>query len=81
MIYIITPYTIDFKRQCELIGYPYFGGGMSYSNVKWINSVHQLYGRKIFKEDKIIYGEQYDQFSDDEIERFKVEISIRSLKI
>lgn len=77
MIYIITPYIMDFKIQCKNNNLPYFGGGRSTNDVKWINHVYQLFGIKIFENDKIIYGDQYHKFSADEINRFKLEIVLR----
>ncbi len=78
MIYIITPYVQDFRQACKDNKLPYYPIGRSSNEVIWIESYEKLLGRKIFKEDKIIYGEQYHQFSLEEMERIKVEIALRT---
>jgi hypothetical protein len=80
MIYILTPHMYDFRNMCLDNKLPY-SNGRSTNDVIWINQVQLLYGRKIFKDDKIIYGEKYYDFSGEEVKRFEVEIALRSHNI
>lgn len=75
MIYILTPFRRDFIISCEMKGFP-----PEHPNVKWINSWEQLIGRKIFKTDEVRYGVQFSSFPEKEIERFKIELALRTEK-
>lgn len=75
MIYILTPFRTDFVRSCEMKGYDHRD-----RNVKWIYGWEQLMGIKIFKTDEVRYGIQFSAFSPKEIERFQVELALRTEK-
>ena len=79
MIYIITPYLTDFMRVCEREGFncPVVRGKPENQNIMQIHHPMQLYGRKIFKIDKIFYGDQAHLFDTETLERIKMEIALR----
>lgn len=81
MIYILTPYIQDFRMMCEKNNLAYFGAGRSTNDVKWINTPHQLFGRKINPDfDQVIKGDQYHMFDPDIMHRMEIEITIRNRK-
>ncbi len=68
MIYILTPFMEDFRRVCIANDCP-FRNGNNHPDVVWVNSVLKLYGRRITKDDVIIKGELYHEFSPEEAHR------------
>lgn len=79
MFYIITPYINDFRNICIAHDFP-FSNGRSLPSVKWINSVEQLYGIKIFKSDVVIKGYDYIHFPTKIIDLIEIELAIRTEK-
>lgn len=79
MIYVISPYLSDVIRICEREGIncPVQAGHMLNPNVCWIYHWQQLAGRKIFKVDRILYGDLINRFEVDALEAINKEIEIR----
>lgn len=79
MIYIITPFVSDFRSTCRSHELPDYY--LCNSEIKWINGWEKLMGLRISDTDKVIKGEQYNAFSDEDRNRIDVELKIRSHKI
>lgn len=79
MIYIITPYLSDFKRVCEANNWPIaiISGRPRSQNIMWIHDWQQFLGRKIYKMDLIIWGEQSKEFHPSHAKRLYEEIELR----
>lgn len=77
--YIITPYRQDYKMMCEKHGLPYMCGS-GVGGIYWIDTPEKLYGRKIFKQDVIIFGDQYPLFGARDMTRIEVELTLRKHK-
>ncbi len=82
MIYIITPYLADFRHICKENGWDAMisgAGSPRNPNIIWIYNWQQLLGRRIFKIDMIIWGEQAHLFPTKDYERLQFEIEFRKL--
>jgi hypothetical protein len=79
MIYIITPYLTDFMEVCKREGFncPVVRGKPENQNIMQIHHPMQLMGRKIFKIDKVFYGDKVNCFDVDTLEKIKFEIELR----
>jgi len=81
MIYIITPFLQDFMKVCEKenLNCPVQRGMPLNRHVLWLHHWMQLEGRKIFKVDKVFYGEQINHFDPDMLKRIENEIHLRRI--
>lgn len=79
MIYIVTPFLNDFMEICRREGFncPVVRGRPQNQNIMQIHHPMQLYGKKIFKIDKVFYGDRIDSFDVETLERIKMEIELR----
>ena len=79
MIYVITPFLMDVVRTCEKEGFicPIKSGRILNPNITWIYDWQQLLGRKIFKTDKILWGQQSQSFDPKLYNRIYEEIELR----
>jgi hypothetical protein len=77
MIYIITPYSADFKFMCRDHGLP---SHFNNPEIMWIDHVQRLYGRLIHEKDKIIKGEQYADFDPKMLNAIEIELALRTKK-
>ena len=79
MIYIITPLLRDFMEVCRREGFncPVVRGQPENKNILMVHHWMQLVGRKIFKHDKIFYGDKISHFDTEMLERIKMEITMR----
>ena len=73
MIYIITPYQVDYLRTCKVMKVEPRG-----HDAIWVHNAEVLYGRLVKAEDKFIYGDQAEYFGKDTLKRIEIEIQIRS---
>lgn len=79
MIYVITPFLRDVVLTCEKEGFicPIKSGRLLNPNITWIYDWQQLLGRKIFKTDKILWGQQAQCFDPKLYNRIYEEIELR----
>ncbi len=82
MIYVITPYLLDVVRTCNKEGFecPVKAGRLLNPNITWIYDWQQLLGRKIFKIDKILWGDQAKDFHPHLYNKIQEEIEIRKFQ-
>jgi hypothetical protein len=83
MIYIITPSLKDFKSICSLRGIDCkynFNGYPKSTNVIWVTTGNNLLHRLITKDDEIIYGFKFCEFTSEEQKRLTELIHKRTTK-
>jgi len=81
MIFIITPSLADFKVVCRVkkIKCTFnFNGYPACPEIQWISSWDRLLGKKITKDDEIIYGFCFDTFKPEQQKKIKDEIELRT---
>ena len=77
MIYVITPHLSDYMNVCR--DKDFETKRRSRDNfAEWISSPIQFMGRRITEVDQIIYGYRYAEFPPNMVNKFNIEIAVRS---